>query len=594
MRRCGFTRDCHPFVHGALALGLFACAAPVGTPKDEVYAPGADAELLVEADHEAAEVAFVQGTYLRERGEAVGALVYLDEAVRLWPENTGLRLALARQNLEMGRIAAAESLLERTVAAGAASAPEHLLLARLRVVAGKREGALAQVAAALAADSTLVAAWLLQGRLQSDLGQHEAALESYKRADALQPYRAATLVQLGGTYERLGRDGDAESSYRRALGLEPLLGAARTALVELYERGGRTADAIALQQEALKLEPENQESLEWLVQLYLREKRYADVVSLLQPRLAAGALEARHEYVLGWAFLQIERFAAAESVLVNLSAHSEVPGVEHLLGEVALRQDHDVEAEAHFRKSIAMEPDACAAHLGLATVLLERLRDADGRIQRQGAAADTLRRVLATAAAHTPATEYRCNVLLGFAYVQLREFELAVRHLEAGRALSPDNIDLLFNLAMTHQELGHTDSALAYGRDVLRREPDHAPALNFVGYVQAERGVALEESEALVRKALAAEPDNGYYVDSLGWVLYQRGRISSAVETLERAAALTKQRDAIILEHLGDAYVKAGRPGDARRVYERSRELAPENHALRAKIAALEELGEKP
>ena len=280
------------------------------------------------------------------------------------------------------------------------------------------------------------------------------------------------------------------------------------------------------------------------------EKRYAEVVALLQPRFQRQELEPRHEYVLGWALLQSKEYDSAETVLSRLAERSEFPGAEHLLGELALRQDKVEEAEKHFRTAIRLEPDACSAHLGLATVLLERLRDADGRLQRQGAAADTLRAVLATASAHTPPDEVRCNVLLGYAYLQLREFDDAVRHLEAGHRLDPENTDVLFNLAMAHQELGHYDTALACGKDVLQRQPENAAALNFVGYIQAERGQALEESEALVRRALAAEPDNGYYVDSLGWVLFQRGHFAGAVVELERAVALTKHQDAVILEHL--------------------------------------------
>jgi len=576
-----------------LGLGVGACAAPA-TTRRSASSETAVPEEVVEATREAAQVAFARGSYLREIGAANEALAALREAVFLWPENASLRLALARQYLDMGRYQEADHLLGDAALAGTAGPAEFLLLARLRAVAGKPEEALQHVDSALAADSTLVAGWLLRGRLASDLHRRSEALASFERANALQPDQAATLLQLGKVEEELGKLPEAESRYRRALELEPQLGAARSALVELLEKNDRLAEAIAVQQDALALVPEDRDALEWLVQLYLREKRYPDVVALLQPRDERHELEPRHEYILGWALLQSEQYDSAEKLLTRLAEGNEFPGAEHLLGELALRQDRSEAAEKHFRAAIRLQPDACAAHLGLATVLLERLRDAAGRVQRQGPAADSLRAVLATASAHTSADEVRCNVLLGYAYLQLREFDAAVRHLEAGHRLDPDNTDVLFNLAMAHQELGHYETALTCGRDVLQRQPENAAALNFVGYIQAERGLALEESETLVRRAIAAEPDNGFYVDSLGWVLFQRGHFAGAVVELERAADLTKHQDAVILEHLGDAYRKAGRPQEALRVYGRSRELAPENGGLRDKIDAVQAEIEKP
>ena len=66
-----------------------------------------------------------------------------------------------------------------------------------------------------------------------------------------------------------------------------------------------------------------------------------------------------------------------------------------------------------------------------------------------------------------------------------------------------------------------TGSAEAVFRELLALRPDFAPALNYLGYMNADRGVHLEEALALIEKAVALEPDNGSYLDSLGWVLYR-------------------------------------------------------------------------
>jgi len=103
-------------------------------------------------------------------------------------------------------------------------------------------------------------------------------------------------------------------------------------------------------------------------------------------------------------------------------------------------------------------------------------------------------------------------------------------------------------------------------RSVLEREPDHAAAMNFIGYLLAERGKDLDEAERLVRRALELRPDTGSFLDSLGWILFQRGDYPRAVEVLEKAVAFEPE-EPVILEHLGDAYHRLSRPQEAARAW---------------------------
>ena len=67
-------------------------------------------------------------------------------------------------------------------------------------------------------------------------------------------------------------------------------------------------------------------------------------------------------------------------------------------------------------------------------------------------------------------------------------------------------------------------------RQVLSKDPDNAPALNYLGYMLAERGERLDESVDLLKKALAIEPDNGSYLDSLGWAYYKADKLDLALD----------------------------------------------------------------
>jgi Flp pilus assembly protein TadD len=99
-------------------------------------------------------------------------------------------------------------------------------------------------------------------------------------------------------------------------------------------------------------------------------------------------------------------------------------------------------------------------------------------------------------------------------------------------------------------------------RGLLVLEPDHAEAMNFIGYVLADQNVHLDEAERQVRGALGLEPRAAHMHDSLGWVLHRRGDHAGAVAALEEALRLSGP-DPTVLEHLGDAYRALGRTPEA-------------------------------
>ena len=77
---------------------------------------------------------------------------------------------------------------------------------------------------------------------------------------------------------------------------------------------------------------------------------------------------------------------------------------------------------------------------------------------------------------------------------------------------------------------------------LLTLDPENALALNYLGYMLADRGIRLAEAETLIARALKSEPENGAYLDSMGWVYYRQGRFSKAMEYIDRAVAVEEKR----------------------------------------------------
>jgi Flp pilus assembly protein TadD len=127
----------------------------------------------------------------------------------------------------------------------------------------------------------------------------------------------------------------------------------------------------------------------------------------------------------------------------------------------------------------------------------------------------------------------------------------------------------------------------------LEIKPDNAQALNYIGYTYADRGINLDEAEALIKQALQLKADDGYITDSLGWVYFKKGDFEKAVAELEKAQHLAPD-DPVIAEHLGDAYAKRNANEKAIQMYERALKLDPKKAELQDKIKKLRQDKKRP
>ena len=119
-----------------------------------------------------------------------------------------------------------------------------------------------------------------------------------------------------------------------------------------------------------------------------------------------------------------------------------------------------------------------------------------------------------------------------------------------------------FTRGAMFEKLKKYDAAEAEFRKALEINPSNGSALNYLGYMLADRNIRLQEAHEMIKKALDGDPNNGAYLDSLGWVLYRLGKFEEA-ETWLRRALERAGRDPTVHDHLGDVYVKLGKLKDA-------------------------------
>lgn len=156
------------------------------------------------------------------------------------------------------------------------------------------------------------------------------------------------------------------------------------------------------------------------------------------------------------------------------------------------------------------------------------------------------------------------------------------------KALSrwPKDTDLLYSLGIVLDKMELHAQAMETMERIITQDPEHADALNFVGYVLADEGKNLDRAMVLISRALESEPDSGYIIDSLAWLYFRRGDNARAWEEIKRATERVSN-DPTVWEHYGDIAAALGKLAKARDGYRKSLELNPDNNAVRAKLEKL-------
>lgn len=259
------------------------------------------------------------------------------------------------------------------------------------------------------------------------------------------------------------------------------------------------------------------------------------------------------------------------------------------LGRLSARAGDVAGAQAYFRQLRLLEPDDAGAAVAEAVAWVDARRPEDALTRlhaydgapdprvpfARGLALEALKRWPDAAAAYflvgTDAGDLWVDAQVNGAHALAQAGRPAEAVALLGKALQrrPRDEGLLFARGVAEERAGNTDAALAQMKALLAIAPDHAEALNFVGYTYAERGVHLDEAERLLGRALELRPGNGFFLDSLGWIYFRKGELARALQALERADAAAGA-EPTILEHLGDAYRRAQRGADAERAYRRA------------------------
>lgn len=166
-----------------------------------------------------------------------------------------------------------------------------------------------------------------------------------------------------------------------------------------------------------------------------------------------------------------------------------------------------------------------------------------------------------------------------------RQYQAAYDLLAEAASRTPDDFDLVYDMAMVAEELGRLDEMERLLRRVIDNKPEYPHAYNALGYSLADRNIRLPEARQLILKALEYAPDDPFINDSLGWVEFRSGNLAQALSILQ--AAFKARPDAEIAAHLGEVLWSMDQRDQAVTVWREGAKLNAGNKTLQETLKRL-------
>ena len=363
-------------------------------------------------------------------------------------------------------------------------------------------------------------------------GQLDAALEQYKVIADSNPEDAQTYVRIAEIYRREGKYDQALENLKRADTLVPDTMDVPYSMAAVYQAQGRYDEAIKLLQDLIKKTDKSDAGtsqadrnnraifIERLGMIYREQENYSAAVDTFRKMLTLGDENARSGY---------------QEIIDTYREAKQWPQATAVAKEAVQKMPDD--------RDLRMVLDAQLADTGQVDQSVS-----DIRAMLKGGPEDR-----------------DVYIRLGIIYTRAKRWSDAEEALNKAEQLSTKNEDkayVYFLRGDLYQHQKMFDQAEEQFRKVLAtttpNDPQAAATLNYLGYMNADRGVKLEESLSFIKQALTSEPNNAAYLDSLGWVYFKLGKYDLAEDNLNKAAAHMGS-DPTVQEHLGDLYQKTGR-----------------------------------
>ena len=481
---------------------------------------------------------FVNATLYEQMGNPYLAAMNYQKALRFYPESYEIRLSLAKHLYKLQKFEDGLAVLSQI-------SPEdpdvYDLRAKLYLATGADDSARMSYLESVALDSTNSSAYSYLAGAYRKQHNLDSTIWAYKNLARLRPEQYRLLTELARLQTQKGDYESAKASFWSSIELagEPENIASFIGLGELYQVTQQPESALIIFNMALEVDSANVLIHRSLRSVYVLMDSLELALPHARQETELTPLDRSATRRLGMLYYWLDSLRQADSVFTFLAESGERHPANHsYLGRIALRNE-DLER-------------ACEQF-----ILVTQLAD----------------------------SVYESWVDLGYVYRQMGQPDKEIETYRSGLSHMRDEqsqSQLLFTLGSAYEQHGRIDESVATFEELVAKDPDFDQALNYLGYMLADRGERLEYARELIERAVSISPDNAAYLDSYGWVFYRLGDYKEALVYLIKAVTLDS--DPVIFDHLGDVYHTVGNTEQARTWWQKALEIDPDNEQIKEKL----------
>jgi len=515
-----------------------------------------------------------------DRAKVDEALVHLQNAFRIYPDDLGTGMAISQIYLASGRPAEAEKVLASMLERAPDQRGLNYSYAQVLTKLGRGAESLKYLERAVEVDPTFGLAIQQLVEIYQSTNQWQKAAEVLQPLINDDPTNLDFQRQQAFFYLRAGMAEKARARFVELLAVDPKDTRTQYYLAESLSDLERYDEADRIYRQLLEKTPDDPDVLASFGLAQVGRKKYDEAAKTFRTLLslpdAGEGVQTLAKTQLAFIDLQKGNYQQAVDAAKPLFVfHDKVnPQAINIALDAMKRQKRYSDAVAMMQPLVdkyASDPFVNARYIEM----LARAGDKD----RARVAASTQSKF-----------GVRNTISAAEAYVQADQYDQAIGVVRDALRTKPDDVDLQFELGAALERSGDKASAEATFLAILDKHPENAGTMNYLGYMWAEQGVHLDRAAEMLNKAVTLEPGNGAYLDSLGWAYFRQGKLDLAEKYLNNAAQILP-RDATVHEHLGDVLAKRGETTRALSLYRVALTLDPESKdeaKLRSKIAELE------
>ncbi len=575
------TRHLQRFIAICCCTFLGSCATnqPASIPADAVQSSSVESKNEGPANLSCAYFNFLWGTHAEFDEQYAEALEAYEKALTCDPQSEYVKEKIPVLLLKMGEFEKATVWLAQAIAEQPDNTTYRLLLANLYIQQDKIEDAINLYNEVLEKDPDNEGIQLRLAQLYTHQERYETAEEIFKvllKKDIdsyfAHLYYARLLKQMDNPQEAL-------AEYEKALTLNWSKELAYE-IGYLYVDQEMFSDALRIYTTITEEDPFDEQAALSRIQALVDLQRVDDAINELRNIRLYSKSPANIDIIIAKLFLQKKEINKAKEILTKLTKEPASDEPRYILALLAY-EEKDYDTSLTHLAHIGSGSDFFEDSVYLQTRIYQTLGKTEEAIH-------LLEKHIAGEANRSPLF----YTLLSSLYQERGENLIAMNLMATAVDLYPDNYQLLFEYGLVLEKSGLSQKAIAVMERVLELQPDHAEALNYIGYTWADKNMNLDQALEYILQANELKPDNGFIIDSLGWVYYRLGDFQQAVIELERAVKLMP-KDPHIFEHLGDAYRALKRFPEAIKSYKKAYKMFKEEKdktTIQQKIDALQNL----